>query len=77
MGIQKPDSDEPVVEFFYHMWTEVYADGRWQSLDATLGVGGITTGHIKLNDTSLADGNEAALLGITSLIGRIEIEIVD
>ena len=27
--------------FGYHMWTEVYIDGRWIPLDGTLGLGGI------------------------------------
>jgi hypothetical protein len=36
----------------YHMWTEVYADGQWLSLDATLGMGGVGPGHIKITDHS-------------------------
>jgi predicted transglutaminase-like cysteine proteinase len=34
----------------YHMWYEVYADGQWLPLDATLGYGGIGPGHIKITD---------------------------
>ena len=30
--------------FGYHMWTEVYLDGAWVPLDATLGQGGIGAG---------------------------------
>jgi transglutaminase-like putative cysteine protease len=36
----------------YHMWFEVYADGQWLPLDATLGLGGIGPGHIKITDSS-------------------------
>ena len=76
IGVQAPASDEPVVQFFYHMWTEVYVDGNWHSLDATLGRGGITSAHIKLSDSSLADGDESGLISIVNLLGRIEIKVV-
>ncbi|HJZ59608.1 MAG TPA: transglutaminase-like domain-containing protein, partial [Gemmataceae bacterium] len=36
----------------YHMWTEVYADGQWVPIDATLGTGGIGPGHVKIADQS-------------------------
>lgn len=36
----------------YHMWTEVYAKGQWLPLDATLGLGGVGPGHVKISDHS-------------------------
>ena len=36
----------------YHMWFEVFANGQWLPLDATLGLGGIGPGHIKIADHS-------------------------
>lgn len=36
----------------YHMWYEVFADGQWLPLDATLGFGGTGPGHIKITDNS-------------------------
>jgi transglutaminase-like putative cysteine protease len=36
----------------YHMWYEVFADGQWLPLDATLAQGGIGPGHIKITDNS-------------------------
>jgi hypothetical protein len=36
----------------YHMWFEVFADGQWLPLDATLGRGGIGPGHVKITDHS-------------------------
>lgn len=36
----------------YHMWYEVYADGQWLPLDATLGLGGVGPGHVKITDAS-------------------------
>ena len=32
---------DPLASFAYHMWTEVYIDGRWIPIDGTLGQGGI------------------------------------
>lgn len=39
----------------YHMWFEVFADGQWLPLDATLGQGGIGPGHVKISDHSWHD----------------------
>ncbi len=36
----------------YHMWTEVYVEGQWLAIDATLGKGGIGGGHVKITDHS-------------------------
>src|SRR5439155_17766493 len=36
----------------YHMWTEVFADGQWLPIDATLGMGGVGPGHLKIADHS-------------------------
>ncbi len=36
----------------YHMWFEVYAGEQWVPLDATLGMGGVGPGHVKITDHS-------------------------
>jgi len=36
----------------YHMWFEVFAQGQWVPLDATIGQGGIGPGHVKIADHS-------------------------
>ena len=39
----------------FHMWTEVFVQGQWIGLDATIGQGSIGPGHIKITDHSWAD----------------------
>jgi hypothetical protein len=39
----------------YHMWTEVWVRGQWLSIDATLGLGSIGAGHVKITDASWHD----------------------
>jgi hypothetical protein len=39
----------------YHMWFEVFVEGQWLPLDATLGMGGIGPGHVKIADHSWHD----------------------
>jgi hypothetical protein len=39
----------------YHMWFEVYADKQWLPLDATLGLGGVGPGHLKIAEHSWHD----------------------
>jgi predicted transglutaminase-like cysteine proteinase len=36
----------------YHMWFEVFAEGQWLPLDATLALGGVGPGHLKIADHS-------------------------
>lgn len=64
--------------FAYHMWTEAWVDGWWIPLDATLGMSGIGAAHIKVADTSLADGTGMeSMLPVIQLIGKLKLEIVD
>lgn len=62
--------------FAYHMWTEVYLEDRWIPIDATLGMGGIGAGHIKLIESSLAgnDGLEK-LMGFAQFLGKVTITL--
>ena len=64
--------------FAYHMWTEVYIDGRWIPLDGTLGTGGIGGGHLTLIHSNLA--GLSALSGfvpILKVIERLRVELLD
>ncbi len=36
----------------YHMWFEVLVDAEWLALDATLGLGGVGPGHLKITEAS-------------------------
>ena len=62
-----------------HMWTEAFLDGRWISLDATLGRGGIGAAHIKLATSSLADDAPSPItsfLPLIDILGKISIRIL-
>lgn len=69
---------EPVGGFAYHMWTEVWTDQHWISLDATLGRGGIGAGHLKITHSNL-EGSESlsAFLPVFKLLGQLQLEILD
>jgi hypothetical protein len=63
-----------------HMWTEVYLDGRWIPLDATLARGGIGAAHIKLADSSFADDGGtpvATFLPLMSILGKLQLEVLE
>jgi transglutaminase-like putative cysteine protease len=36
----------------FHMWTEVYVNGQWAGIDATLGKGRVGPAHLKVSDHS-------------------------
>jgi hypothetical protein len=65
-------------EFLYHMWTEVYIDGTWIPLDATLGQGGIGAAHLKITHSNLQGAApQAAFLPVTDVIGQLKLEILE
>lgn len=64
--------------FAYHMWNEVYVNGRWIPLDATLGAGGIGAAHLKLADSSLKGASAySSFLPVAKVIGKLKIEVLE
>jgi transglutaminase-like putative cysteine protease len=62
----------------FHMWTEVWIDGQWLGLDATLGLGGVSAAYIKINDHSWHDTPSLTpLLPASRVLGKIAIAIVN
>jgi Transglutaminase-like superfamily len=54
----------------YHMWFEVFVEGRWMGLDATLGRGGVGPGHLKITDHSwFEEKSLAPLLPVMGVLG--------
>jgi len=62
----------------YHMWFEVYASGQWLPLDATLGLGGVGPGHIKITDHSWHEEKSFAPLlpVLRALTARPQVEVL-
>lgn len=62
----------------YHMWFEVYAGEQWVPLDATLGMGGVGPGHVKIADHSWHDEKSFAPLlpVLRTLSARPTIEVL-
>ena len=64
--------------FAYHMWNEVWVDGRWMPLDATIAQGHIGAAHLKLGHSNLkAAGAFATFLSVAQVIGQLKIEILE
>jgi hypothetical protein len=64
--------------FGYHMWNEVWIDGRWMPLDATIGQGHIGAAHLKLGHSNLkAAGAFGTFLSVAQVIGQLKIEILE
>ncbi len=63
--------------FGYHMWTEVFLDGRWIPLDGINGAGGTSAAYLKLNDTSLAGASAySSFLSVAQVLGQLKISVV-
>jgi Transglutaminase-like superfamily len=61
----------------FHMWTEVWIDGHWLGLDATLGQGRIGAGHVKITHHSWHDTKSLTpFLPVTRVLGKLAIEVV-
>lgn len=61
----------------FHMWTEVCIDGQWVGLDATLGLGGVSGGHVKISEHSWHDTSSLTpLLPVSRVLGKMTIAVV-
>ena len=68
-------SNGPVMGF--HMWAEVWVDGQWLPIDATLGRGHIGATHLKICDNSWHDMQSLTpLLPALRVLGKVSIEVV-
>jgi len=77
VGLIYADDPERGPVLGFHMWTEVWVQGQWLGLDATLGQGSVGAGHLKIADHSWHDTQTLApLLPVTRLMGKVRIEVV-
>jgi transglutaminase-like putative cysteine protease len=61
----------------FHMWTEVWIEGQWLGLDATLGRGGVDAVHLKVSDHSWQDVQSLTpLLPVARVLGKISVEVL-
>jgi hypothetical protein len=63
----------------YHMWTEVWVNGQWLALDATLGQGSVGADHLKITDHSWHGVQSVVpLLPVTRvMLGKPEVEVLE
>jgi len=63
--------------FGYHMWTEVFLDGQWIPLDATIGRGGTSAAYLKLNDSSLEGASAySSFLSVAQVLGQLKVSVI-
>jgi hypothetical protein len=63
--------------FAFHMWTEVWIDGRWRGIDATLGQGRVGAAHLKIADQSWHEERSLTpLLPVVRVLGKLSIEVL-
>jgi transglutaminase-like putative cysteine protease len=75
---QRATTEGPSPEFAYHMWAEVFIDGRWIPLDATLGRGGIGAAHLKVAHSNLQGASMySSFLPVVQVVGRLKVEVPD
>jgi transglutaminase-like putative cysteine protease len=61
----------------FHMWFEVWVNGKWHTLDGTLGQGHVGAGHVKVLDAHW-HGTDSflPLLPVVRLLGKLKLDIV-
>ena len=63
--------------FAFHMWTEVWINGRWLSVDSTRATGYVGATHLKITDHSWNDTRTLTpLFPLVRVLGRVNIEVV-
>ena len=79
VGLLYVDNERQRIKGFgYHVWHEVYVNGRWVALDSSWDQSLVDATHIKLGDTSL-DGVAPfeAFLPIARVQGKLEIDPIE
>jgi len=67
-----------VGRFIYHMWTQVYIDGAWRDVDATLPDRDFDAAHIRLATSPMGEGDSLLdLAAFAAVFGNLKIEIVE
>lgn len=76
MGLVYVDGPKPILGF--HMWTEVFVEGQWMGIDATIGRGHVGPGHLKITDHSWAEvrGFDPLLPVTGFILAKPKIEII-
>ncbi len=65
----------PVMGF--HMWAEVWVDGRWRPIDGVLGRGFVDATHLKISDHSWHDVQSLTpLLPVYRVLGKLDIQVM-
>jgi transglutaminase-like putative cysteine protease len=63
--------------FGFHMWAEVWVQGQWLAIDATLGQGYVGAAHVKIADHSWHKTESLTpLLPVARVLGKMSVEIV-
>jgi transglutaminase-like putative cysteine protease len=63
--------------FAFHMWTEVWIDGRWRAIDATRATGYVGATHLKITDHSWNDTRTLTpLFPLVRVLGRVQIDVI-
>jgi transglutaminase-like putative cysteine protease len=61
----------------FHMWVEVYVEGQWLGVDATLGRGGLDAAHLKVADHSWHGVQSLTpLLPVSRVLGKMSVEVL-
>jgi transglutaminase-like putative cysteine protease len=78
VGLIYADTDKQGPVFAFHMWTEVWVQGQWVPIDATLGRGYVGATHLKITDHSWHDVRAMTpLLPVLRVLGKVSIEVVE
>lgn len=66
------------MDFGFHMWTQVYIDGKWVDIDAAMRQTDCDATHIAIALIPLGEGDlMGEVWGIVPMLGQLDIDIVD
>ncbi len=77
IGLIYANTREAGPVFAFHMWTEVFVDGRWVPIDATRGLGRVGATHLKITDQSWHETRTLTpLFPVVRVLGRVKIDVL-
>jgi len=61
----------------FHMWTEVWIQGRWLDIDGTIGKGYIGATHLKIADHSWHDERTMTpIFPVIRVVGKLNVDVL-
>ncbi len=58
-----------------HAWNEVWIEGQWYALDATIGLGAVDAMHLTMVSMTMQDGSSSEVMSMVGTLGNLTLRV--